>query len=190
MPYSQILSIIDRARDMGFKRLSTGVQLIGHIPHLAPEAYLHVVFPALDESQLEEIERQVERPLPEPFRRLLEMSNGMLLFAYSLAIYGLRGLNVRTGDEAWQPFSIRTSNTMERPRNIPWSALIVGSYRQDGSYVYIDGDTGVTIRCTRQSGTNLNQWDNFETFLLSEVTRLSTAFDSYGKLRSSAQTTP
>lgn len=104
--FDQILEVVGRAESLGWRTLSNGVRLVGHIPHFAPEAYLHVLFPPLEDGQISLIEQQVGRKFHADLKAFYGRSNGLTLFAYSLDFVGLRTSYVRTGDEAWQPFSI------------------------------------------------------------------------------------
>lgn len=175
-----VLGYVEPARCLGARTLSTGVELIGHIPHVAPEAYLHVLFPGIREGQINAIEHEIGRPLPAVYREFLSRFNGAWFYAYSLALNGLRFNYEREGDEAWQPFDMRVPNTFERPKSLEDDDVVFGGYRDDGSLLYIKASNGQVRRCARRSGKVFNTWDSFGEYLRGELKRLSALFDKGG----------
>jgi len=189
--FQQILEIINEAKTFGARTLDDGTQLIGHVPHVAPEAWLHKVFPALDQSSITQLETHVlPHKIPATYRNFLTTcSNGLGLFSGSLALYGLRRNYVRTGDAVWQPYAIETPNTYERPRDASHSLFFIGGYDWDGSRLYLENEK--TFRCARHSSKPLNEWSDFWEMLTSEVRRLSRLFDQQGRQKDpSVPTTP
>ena len=177
-----VFRIVAAAEALGTRTAGTGARLVGHVPHVAPEAYLHVVYPALPSSEIPPLESEVGRPLPESYRSFLETMNGLSLFSGSLSIYGRRAISVRSGDAVWQPFSVVTPNTYERPRSLAADAVVIGGYRRDGSLIYVRG-SGEVIRCQREDPRPLNRWPEFPGMLAEEAVRLSAYFDELGRLR-------
>jgi hypothetical protein len=161
--------------------LSNGTRLVGHVPHIAPEAWLHQVYRPLSDQQVRKIETELRSTLPMVFSDFLQRCNGLGLFSGCLSIDGLRTSYERTGDAVWQPFDILTPNVDERPRGSKPSCLFVGGYSDDGSRLYIDNADLKVYRCERRSAKPINQWPNFETMLQSEVERFSTLFGRDGK---------
>ena len=102
---------------LGRRVLPDGTRLIGHVPHVAPEAYLHVIFPRLSTEQVAEIGNRTGIPVPVVLASFLERVNGLRLFS-KLFIDGLRRSYSRSGDDAWQPFAMETPNVDERPRDV------------------------------------------------------------------------
>jgi len=181
-PLDSVFRIVSAAEPLGIRTTAAGARLIGRAPHVAPEAYLHAVFPPLGEGDIDALEAEVGRPLPAAYRALLRAANGLSLFSGSLSVYGRRTSYARSGDAAWQPFSVVRPNTVERPRRLPGGALVVGSYRTDGSLVYV-GERGEAIRCDRDEATLLNRWPDLSTMLTQEAQRLASYFDESGRIR-------
>jgi hypothetical protein len=177
-----VLRIVNMAEPLGTRTTVMGARLVGHAPHVAPEAYLHVIFPPLNEADLDALEAEVGRPLPIDYRAVLRLANGLSLFSGSLSIYGRRTSSARTGDAARQPFSATTPNKFERPRGLTEDAVVVGGYSDDGSLVYV-GATGEVCRCSRDSASPLNRWRDLPAMLTHESNRLATCFDETGRLR-------
>src|SRR5262245_35891125 len=129
----RVFGLLEASSDLGVRVLDNGTRLIGHVPHVAPEAWLHIIFAPLSLTQVAQVEHEIATSLPEPFGDFLRRSNGLSLFSDSLSIHGLRSSYARSGDAVWQPFSIVTPNVPERPRSAGPSLVFVGSYASDGS---------------------------------------------------------
>ena len=178
--WAALLGIISVAEVLGARTTASGTRLVGHVPHVAPEAYLHIVFPPLDGVRLSALEQAIGRPVPPAYRRLLSITNGLDLFSSSLSIYGHRTSYARAGDAARQPFSAVVPNTAERPPGIPNDAVVVGGYGRDGSQIYVLD--GAVYRCDRDNGAPLNMWPDLFSMLVTEARRLATHFDASGRL--------
>jgi len=189
--FNLIMEVVNQANHLGSRILSSGVHFIGNIPHVAPEAYFHVVYPPMDDDQISALEHQIGRSLPEELQSFYKQSNGIKLFAYALSIDGMRHSYVRTGDDAWQPYSIITQNVQERPLDAPETLVFFGGYEYDGSSLGMSPESPVVYRFAPQSVTPLNEWSSFDDMLISEVRRLSKLFDEQGQLiDDEAPTTP
>lgn len=182
----------ESARNLGSDILQDGTELIGRTPHVAPDARFHLVFPGLDSEQIEKIEHELGRHVPITYRQFLTRHNGLILYAGAISFYGFRRSYERRGDEAWQPFSIKTPNVDERPKDAEPSYFFIGSYKNDGSKLYIDDDTEKVYRSERWKSKNrLNEWTDFPTMLESEMERLSKLFNAEGEKNDpSKPTTP
>lgn len=173
--------ILEKAKRLGIKTLPEGTELLGHVPHVGPDAWLHVLYACLSEADLEELEARTGRRLPEPYRRLLRETNGLSLFSGALYISGLRRSYERKGDGAWQPFAIEDANVLERPADAKPDYVFIGGYKADGSRLYMSPDRADVFRCERDSAVPLNKWKSLPHFLLSEANRLATHFDESGR---------
>lgn len=188
--FDAVLQIIERAKPFGYRELANGTRLYGHAPHVAPEAWLHQVYAPLEVSDMDSLVEIIGLPIPGDLRHFFRLANGVGLFSGSLSIYGKRTSYVRTGDAAWQPFCIATANTLERPTHAKPTQLVVGSYRSDGSLLFLDLDNGAAFRTKSRSKKILNRWTDFWTMLKAEAQRLSGLFDATGRRCSEGPTTP
>ena len=118
-----LMKVVNRFRSLGTLELSTGVVLIGHVPHVAPEAYMHVLYPPLDASQIASIENAIARQVPVELKTFYQRLNGVQLFTYAMWVNGLRRSCVRAGEEAWQPTVLlrRILSSGQRMQTILWS---------------------------------------------------------------------
>lgn len=177
-----LLNELSRWSVLGERELENGTRLLGHVPHVAPDAWLHLVFSPLSDSEIAVLEDQIGHSLPLAVADFYRHSNGLLLFSGSLSIDGLRGVNSRSGDAAWQPFSIHTANCLERPSGAPVDWVYFGSYAEDGSQVVVDAGSERVYHCDRGSIDPKLEWHSIHDFLRGELRRLSTYYDETGRL--------
>jgi hypothetical protein len=184
-----IQSVLERARPLGVQMLPDGTALIGRAPHIATEAWLHILFAPLHQAEVEELNKRVGRPVPRPLVELFLQTNGLSLFSDALAIFGLRRDLRRTAYAVWQPFDIRTPNVQERPSGALEKVVFFASYKSDGSLIYMDSDDDQIHRCSRDSAKPLNTWKSLDEMLSSEVERLTLLFDSEGRKKDPRRST-
>lgn len=177
----RVIQLIKPFASLGERVLNNGTQLIGSATHIAPEAWLHIVYPPLTLSDVLHLESTVGKTIPPVFCNFLQNCNGLYLFSGRLSIDGLRKSFSRSGDDAWQPFSIFTPNIEERPKHSKPSFFFIGGYGSDGSLLYIDDSDLRVYRCTSKSAKPLSSWPSFEVMLESEALRLRELFDTHGR---------
>jgi hypothetical protein len=186
-----VLETMNQYTHLGTRILGNGTTLIGHVPHLAPEAWLHTIFTPLNSEELNQVASAVGGKIPSVFASFLLRCNGLRLFSCSVTIDGLRTSFARTGDAVWQPFSIRTPNVDERPRWAKPTFFFVGGYQWDGSLLYLDNSNQQVFRCRTKSSKVLTEWPSFEVMLETETQRLAQLFDQEGRqIRPEQPTTP
>lgn len=168
-----ILSSLESYSSLGTRTLANGARLIGHIPAVAPEAYLHSVFPGLDQTGMARLEGVAGRPLPESLRALYSRCNGLILFNGALSLFGLRDPFLE-GDEGdvGQPFSIDIPNLDERPGDAKDDMVFFGVYEWDGSLLYGRPGSAEVIRCRPDSVRPVTSWPSLAMALTGEVKRL------------------
>ena len=159
----------------------TGALLIGRAPHVARLAWLHSIYPVLNDEEVLQLEQIVRMEIPASYKVfLMNASNGLTLFVDTFNLYGLRKVAGRGIAASRQPFSPDISNVDERPENAKDSYFFFGGYSWDGSKLYIDKATGLVHYCARWDATALFQWPSFEEMLVSETQRLVGLFDDKG----------
>lgn len=178
MYIEKINEVATSAAKFGFRETSYGARLFGHVPHVAPEAWFHVLFRGLISSA--SIEGQIGRALHPDFERFLTNFNGASLFSGRLEIYGQRLINDRRGDASWQPFDIVIANTIERPRNSPESRVYIGSAEE--SSLALDSRTGsVVLLPRRRSDPVLGEWESLDAMFSNKIDELRKKFDQIGR---------
>lgn len=136
-----VFGILRQWEPLGYKAYPDGCRLIGHTPHIAPYAYLHRLPAPLSEEDLQELEIALPKRLPKQLRDLYLSCNGMGMFG-QIEVFGMRHNYIRSDPDSalCQPFDFRTPNLEERPSYVLGSELIVGYYKEDGSYILVNED--------------------------------------------------
>jgi hypothetical protein len=183
--FRTVLEIVGRWSAAGETHLANGTHLICPTPHVAPEAWLHVVFPDLSSDDIGTLSLGPNRSeVPGEFQQFLHCANGLLLFSYQLSVWGIRQSNVRAGDEAWQPHDLSQHNTNGmRPDGSPDTILYFAGDEGGASWCFFEpvgkgrNRVGVTPRNQFQP---TNYWSDFWTWLLDRVQCLSFLYDAAG----------
>lgn len=149
-----------------------------HIPWVAPQAYLHIVYKPLPTGAL--LRAPLDFSLPPPLLQQFGACNGARLFMHSLVQYGVwpAGFLLSDGDFTTPTISIADAN-LEGDRTC---GIAVGLYGQDGARVYVDPITGANPSCW-MDGRKTYSWRSLDDWLVSECERMSASFDSSGNLK-------
>jgi SMI1 / KNR4 family (SUKH-1) len=184
--YRTLYSLIGNWSRLGEKRFPDGTRWIGHTPYRFPEAYLHQLYSPLDETNVIELEDQLERNLPQNFRRFLKIHNGANLFDCLVTVDGMRRSWNRTDFDvaAQQPFSILTKNIDERPKSAPPQMLFIGSLGDDRELVGMWPDGRVVQWDSKNAIDVGNTYDSVFGFLLAEAQKAEALFDDNGRRKS------
>ena len=175
-------NLMMRYSHCGTKKVeATGALLIGHAPHIAPEAWLNSVYPCLSEQETAKLERQLGTTIPPEYRHFLQnISNGVNVLVTSFCLYGKRQNRIRTStDVARQPFDI-CDLVHEKPRNADENIFLIGGYDWDGSKLYIDKRDNRVYFCRQDDCTPLKSWVSLEAMLSDEIPRLYSLSDENG----------
>lgn len=163
--------------------LTNETELLCHVPLVAPEAWLHILYAGLSSDQITEFEQRFPIPFPTKYKEFLLVANGINIFSDSLSIWGSRESYQRAGEGAIQPYDLLSLNN-ERPKDCPNTWIFFGSYSWDGTRVMFDLGEGTennkVYRCARISIQVLQEWSSFDEWLDGEVERLGQIFDEKG----------
>jgi hypothetical protein len=173
----------DRESDAAFFRT--------HVPWVAPEAYLNIIYKPADKNVLADVAAHIR--IPDPWVQFLARHNGARLFSARLYVMGVvAGGTLLNRRDHWSlpPINIEQDNVIAKPLDLD-RYLIIASYGFDGSLVCMDrNDLGVYV-FHRREGKPYASWKSAELWISSEVQRFSGLFDSKGKLLvDSSQTLP
>lgn len=174
---SNASSVNDRETDVAYFRT--------HVPWVAPEAYLHIVFKPAPERVLAQAAQRLR--LPPVFLDFLKTQNGAILFSGALSIYGVlaSGERINRSDPfSRPPFDIERENSNWPPYD-PACFLAIGGYGFDGSCVCINRNT-FRIDLFSRGEASLSRrpsvsWNGLDEWIRDENSRLSTLFDSTGR---------
>ena len=180
--YVQLLSYLKSWEYLGSRTYAAGTRRIGHIPHVAPEGYLHQIFPPLDADGVRQLKASLDVGLPHSFERFLHRHNGINIFGY-LSIYGLRTSYKRDDIDVMmeQPFDIVSSNTDEFPIGVPEGYLIVGSFGDGCIPVSLNPEGEVFLVDVENNVLEKNSATNIFEFLLDETMNAAKLFDQKGR---------
>lgn len=168
------------AAAFGHRSMDDGTELFGHIPHVAPEAYLHVLFSPLDHAARNQMEARIGRQLHRDLKHLYGQCNGLRLFNGALAIFGMSEGPTDRATLVAVPFDIIVPNTVERPP-LGDDIATFGAYNWDGSQVGMRYGDDSVLRYDRRDGRMLTTWPTFDCWLSKELARLANLFDSTGR---------
>ncbi len=190
--FTDIKDRLYKFEKLGLEISELGATLIGKAPHVAPLAWLHSIYPILNDSDIIELNNKLGTEIPDDYKYFLtNYSNGLSLFVSKFYLYGYRKVLGRSIEASRQPFSLLTPNVDERPKNAKENHFLIGGYKWDGSKLYIDTNTGKVHYCDRWDVTSLYEWSSFGEMLLSETERIIKLFDENGViLDEDAPTTP
>lgn len=177
-----IWGIISGYALLGERRLSNGAHLIGHVPHRAPEAYLHTLFPPASDASIGRARTQlVATDAFDQYIRFLVEHNGANFFLGSLAFNGIRGELISRSSNDRQPFDLVELNRFERPKNAEAEVLFIGSYNWDGSLIYLE-PSGRVFVCNKRDATPYARWPNLVDMISHELSRLVQFYDREGRI--------
>lgn len=179
--WAEVMSAVNQAASFGTATSDNGALMYGHVPHVAPEAWFHILFPALDAGGLAQLETKLRRRIPDSYRALLKMTNGLYLFSGALSLDGLR-MDYSRRSSIREPFDLGDPNVHERPRAADPSWFFFGFYKADGSGTYLDPADGRVYRGNPDmTQSRLNEWGSLDSFVRDEVRRLGSHFDERGR---------
>ena len=183
--FDEVVRTMSKWSPKGEKLLSNGVRLICPTPHVAPEAWLHVLYPPLPPGKIEGMEKNLGVPLPDDFKDFLRRTNGLKMFSYHISIWGVRKNMARTGDEAWQPYDLVNHNfDTERPDNSPKDVVYFADADDGGTWCFFEY-TGDSYRVGKTGRHNFHPdsyWSDFGSWLLDEIRSQESFFNSNGEL--------
>ncbi|WP_133489669.1 SMI1/KNR4 family protein [Aliiroseovarius marinus] len=190
--FQKLTAQIREALDpLGYRDAEHGAFITGHVPHVAPYAYLANVYAGLDESGLEAAEAECGRFIPEVYRAFLRHTNGLRLG--QLSLHGTTfGSIDRTDYLVGQPISLSYQNVHERPDYIPNGHLGIGAmngawYSQGHLYLASTGEVEMYHRDANLLGA---RWASFEEFLESEIPRQLSLYDADGRIKPDVKQLP
>ncbi|WP_187422472.1 SMI1/KNR4 family protein [Cellvibrio japonicus] len=159
---------------LGETQNDMGTQLIGHAPHIAPRAYVNVVYPPLNNRDFDELTQILGREIPEQFKAFLSFANGLMIFSGSLRVMGYTPIKKKSNADVYDyPSSVTIPNVSARINGTQGTDVVVAWYKSDGSYVLLN-EVGKAIRFSAKDGVHvIKEWPDFDTWLSSEIAVLN-----------------
>lgn len=178
-----VKTIRDRWDKLGYLETDGCAFATGHVPAIAPHAYLCRLYAGLSDAGLDDAEAECERYLPQTYRDFLKSFNGATIMGISL--YGATGgQNLRVAEGVGHPISIRYQNAFYlRPEFIPAGHFGLGAmngpwYSQGHLYLTSAGEVELI---NRDHNLIAARWPSFTVFLEQEVLRQMSRYDEAGQ---------
>ena len=172
----------DRWDKLGYLEADGGAFATGHVPSVAPQAYLCRFYAGLSDAGLNDAEVESERYLPKQYRDFLRSFNGAHIMGISLN-GSTGGQNLREIGGVGQPVSIRYQNVFyTRPEYIPEGHFGLGAmngpwYSQGHLYLT---STGEVELINSDHDLIAKRWPSFVEFLMQEIPRQLSRYDEAG----------
>lgn len=168
---------------LGYLETDNGAFATGHIPNVAPHAYLCRFYAGLSDVGLDDAEAESERYLPQPYRDFLRSFNGGSIMGISLN-GATGGQNVRAAEGIGQPISIRYQNVFyTRPEFIPESHFGLGAMngpRYSQGHLYLTS-VGEVELINSDHDLVAMRWPSLTEFLNQEIARQLSRYDNEGQ---------
>lgn len=166
----KVLRLLETSSNAGDSTNEMGTRLIGHVPQIAPKAYMHVVYAPLTEAQLREFRGRLGRPVPAEYGEFLTHANGLSLFVGEMRVLGYVPTMRRASTSVHNyPSNVMIPNVSARIAGLSHGAVVVGWYRADGSYVAIE-ENGTVIQLDSKLRVGCMQtWPSFDSWVTSEI---------------------
>lgn len=181
---NRFIAVADRLKNkyskIGCNDIEGRAELIGHIPAVAPHAYLFTLYNKLDSGMIAPIQIAMGRTIPTDLRQYLGICNGANYFVNQMAMMGRRESYARTGSESYQPYCLVSANTDERPRLLPDEYIVIGYYQYDGSLLCLSAVSGAVVRYDAEALQLMNSWVGLWIMLSMELERLDSMYDEQG----------
>ena len=180
--YNQLIANIETWSRLGVETLPAGTRRIAHIPHLAPHAYLHTIFPPLPAGEIGAMEVLVGKAFPPSLVFFFSRTNGMHLF-HQISVYGLRTTYDRTNIPAMleQPFDIGLPNEAAAANEALRTCIVAGSLIEEETDICV-GESGEAFFWDKKAEKLLPlRFDNIIECLLWLFSTASLFFDDRGR---------
>lgn len=176
---------------LGCVESENGAFATGHIPHVAPLAYLCKFYPGLSEAEIEEEDQDSSRPIPAAYRCFLSVSNGAHLMKLSLD--GVVGLFHRDAtNPIGQPFRLHGADEFKYPAYIPKGHYSIGAmngeYYSQG-HLYLTSLGEVELYNSKHDIIGA-KWNSFAEFLETEIPRQIALYDQGGRIKEGVKFLP
>ena len=169
---ARIHSLFDEWRTLGSRRLSCGTELIGPMGDDDAEAWLHILYPGLHVSEVNDLEQRIGHKLPRELRAFYRRTAGMVLWSGAFRVYGFRPPGIETLEDNRFPDDILALN--HQLDVLGWKPPGALAFAENGwdmsvHVVGMNDNPSVVCRCDRRTGnvleTHPSVWVCFATRL-------------------------
>ena len=171
----KIISLLNHYSSDGDMLTVSGTRAIGYLPEIAPQAYIHVIYPPLEENNIIALQSRIQ-PLNvhQSLLDLFRCSNGMQIFFKKLfRVFG--SVPIGSGsilDHFKYPSDIFSINGSMRVKGSMPTEIKIVWYLEDSSYVNLEGNGNVFRYRPASPKQFIQQWPDIKSWLSSEIERL------------------
>jgi len=167
-----IRETFERRKGIGHISQKNGTQLAGHLPNIAPKAYLHELYAGVTNKMINKLESDLNKKIPPELKSIYYEFNGFSFFHAGINLFGTVVGQQFNLDERL-PYSLVNGNLpIKTPPQTTEEILYIGTYGLDSSLVYIDTTTGNVHRTKRNRLDKLASWDSVSHWICVELPRL------------------
>lgn len=173
----KLVSLLRELDDSGSLIQTNGTKLIKKNPPredgLFADSYLHEIYAGLDAQQINALESQIGKKLPDQLVEFYGYANGLRLFAGSLSIRGFRTAYGRDVD-ARLPVSLEYGNVIEKPKGGVEGQIRFGWYPAQKAelVIFFDKPGEICAVPKFENGPIIYSWPGIENLLFSEFHRM------------------
>lgn len=172
----KILSLLNHSSNGSDMLTVSGTRAIGHLPCIAPQAYMHVIYPPLEEREIIELQNRIQ-PLNvhESLLDLFRCSNGMhIFFRKGFRVFGFAPVGSGSIEDHFKyPSDIFSINGSVRVKGSIPTEITIGWYLEDSSYVNLGGNGSVLRFKPANPKQVIQYWPDIKTWLSTEIERLN-----------------
>lgn len=170
---------------LGTKEFRNGTLWVGHIPHVAPLAYMHRLYAPVYQGDIDDQQAQMHAQFPGQYSELLKSTSGINMYNGNLIVYGLITPKQMMGMLGL--FSLGAS----RFKGDSYISYALTTHYSDARSEVIQYQGNFIAVSGKDKNTVLGEWASLEEFLYEESARLKEMHDGSGKaVRKFAKTPP
>jgi len=177
-----LLQKLARWDSLGHRITPSGAVQIGHVPHVAPLAWFHELYPPISEADRASLAKSIPGYQRSQLGFVHAAFNGLNLFSSNFFLFGKRKNFDRTSGDAF-PWDLQSTYSSNKRRLPPDSLIVGGSHALPHGIYFVEKSDGSVDALDRRLGFNcLFSWPSVLACLFSEINRLEEMFDGTGHL--------
>ncbi|MDW8517021.1 SMI1/KNR4 family protein [Priestia flexa] len=158
-----ILKFVNEDKKFGYKEMKNGTVLIGCVPEISNEFWMHQIYHPLTKEEIEKLEKETALSFPPSYKKLLTKCNGLFLLEGQMYIYGKAYLQkgMTREEQIYQPYDLREEND-DPPFAIPSNLFYFGGTPKT---IFVLDEKGHVLELNRRSKRQMNKWNSFEDWI-------------------------
>lgn len=167
----------------GFLVDDNKVVKICHLPRVAPNAWLHTIYPSVDPQLIVKVKTLLRVELPQEYQNFMRFCNGATLFHTFVEIWGLT--TAKRPDSANPAFDLVVENKKRILNGIQHhNTIMIASYSY-GDTIHIEispmpSESAHVLLLDKSEGNILQEWSSLSEWLDYEMTEGRMQYDYAG----------